>query len=213
MAIKRKTSKVKNKVTKTKSKVSKAKIRASNRKINASKLRRNSSKTSKNKKLPHHLKNTVRVHGRLHDIVHVHDRKGKKHKVLKPLSVEFHVRDALQVILGAAVLAVPVGFTQEVWEMGAKLSNLNILVLFLISLLFISSFIYYSFYIRKLETHLGMFFLRLGSTYLLSVMVVGIILCIIGQVTFETGWLISLKRIVLVAFPASMSGTVSDSLR
>ena len=62
-------------------------------------------------------------------------------------------------------------------------------------------------------THLGMFFLRLGSTYLLSVMVVGIILCIIGQVTFETGWLISLKRIVLVAFPASMSGTVSDSLR
>lgn len=157
--------------------------------------------------------NTVRVHGKLHDIIHITARGGKKHKVLKPLHVEFHPRDALQVVLGAGVLAVPVGFTQEVWELGLTLSLGNVLLLLLISLLFIIAFTYYNFYRGKLDDHFEMFFLRVGATYVIAFCVVTTFLFLIGKAPLFSDLLLAFKRIVLVSFPASLSGAVSDSLR
>ncbi len=156
---------------------------------------------------------TVKLHGEVHDIIHVHDHKGKKHKVLRIRDVEFHLRDALQVVLGAALLAVPVGFTQEVWSLGETLSLTNIMLLLCLSLFFISTFVYYNFYRGTFARHKHMFFMRVGATYVLSLCVVAILLGLIGKISFGTELLISFKRIVIVAFPASMIGAVSDSLK
>ncbi|MCK4429723.1 MAG: hypothetical protein KAW19_00325, partial [Candidatus Aminicenantes bacterium] len=61
-------------------------------------------------------KEVVRIEGKLKEIVTIHDEKGKiLHKIISPLMVEFHPKDVLQVIIGAAILAVPVGFTEETW--------------------------------------------------------------------------------------------------
>lgn len=170
-------------------------------------------KKKKSKTKNSDLPKTVRVEGKLHSIVHFITPNGKKHKLLKPLQVEFHPRDALQIMLGAAVLAIPVGFTQEVWELAEILSSGHILLIALISLLLISSFVYYNFYHGKLDEHWSLFLLRIGATYILSMVVVGVFLMLIGKFSFITDFLISFKRLILVSFPASMSAAVSDSLK
>jgi len=84
--------------------------------------------------------------------------KPKKHSHLIP---EFHFEDFLQILIGAGVLAIPVGFTQETWELGEKLPSLNIGLIALISVLFISAFIYHHYYHKRLERHFPDFLERL----------------------------------------------------
>tara|TARA_Y100000310_G_C20605834_1_gene775415 strand:- start:487 stop:1017 length:531 start_codon:yes stop_codon:yes gene_type:complete len=170
-------------------------------------------KTANLKKKSDELPPVVRVQGKLHSIIHITTPGGKKHKLLKPLQVEFHPHDALQILIGAAVLAIPVGFTQEVWELAEILSTGNIIMIALLSVLLISSFVYYNFYHGKLDDHLELFVLRVGATYFLSMLVVGMFLLLIGKVYLFTDLALSLKRLVLVSFPASMSAMVSDSLK
>ena len=155
---------------------------------------------------------TIRVQGKLHDVIEIAEN-GKKHKVLKPLHVEFHQRDALQIILGALILATPIGFTQEVWELAETLTLENIIIISFLSILIVSSFVYYNFYHGKLDEHISLFLLRIGSTYGLSLFVVGLFLLLIGKLPYDTNLLLAIKRVVLVSFPASMSAAVSDSLK
>ncbi len=188
----------------SKSSKSKGKIKAK------PKSRSNSSSSSKISKLS---PKTIRLNGELHDIHQIKDHKGKTHKVIKPSSIEFQLRDALQVIIGASVLSVPVGFTEEVWRLGQTLPTNKILLLLIVSISFISLFVYYNSYKNKLKEHLNSFILRVSATYILSLVVVSILLFIIGKISGDISLITSIKRIILVAFPASMSAAVSDSLK
>ena len=162
-------------------------------------------------------KEVLRVHGHLHEVTTIHDEKGKPvHKMISPLMVEFHPRDLLQIMLGATLLAIPVGYTEETWRLGENMPLANVLTILAVSVLFIATFVYYNYYRqnRSLKEHAGEYIKRIIATYLASLVVVAFLLTIIQITTWTpTEWLVSFKRVVIVSFPASMSAAVADFLK
>ena len=155
-----------------------------------------------------------RIGGYLHRVIPVMDDTGKVvQTVLKPLMVEFRPRDLMQVIVGASILAVPVAFTEETWKLGEELAIPNVALLSLISMLFISLFVYFNFYRFQFKGHVAEYIKRCGAIYLFSLLVVALLLTIIGRCPWGTDLAVAVKRVLIVAFPASMSAAVSDTLK
>lgn len=155
-----------------------------------------------------------RIGGYLHRVVPVKDATGKVlDYTLKPLMVEFRPRDVMQVIVGASLLSVPVAFTEETWVLGAELPLANIIGLSALSLLFIGLFVFYNFYRFNFKGHTLEFVKRVMGTYIISLLVVALLLSIINKCPWSTDYLTAIKRIMIVAFPASMSAAVSDSIK
>ena len=156
----------------------------------------------------------IRVAGRLKEITTVRDEAGNiLHKIIAPLMLEFHPRDIFQVIVGASILAVPVGFTEETWQLGGSLPLVNILGLLFLSVLFISLFVYHNYYRRRFAVHKKEFFKRVISTYFFSFLIVALILTLIQRAPWNIDWALALKRIIVVSFPASMSAAVADTIK
>ncbi|MEK6934890.1 MAG: DUF2391 family protein [Nanoarchaeota archaeon] len=156
----------------------------------------------------------IRIHGRLKEITTVIDASGRVlHKIISPLMVEFYSRDVLQVLVGASILAIPVGYTEEAWNLGATLPLYNIIGFLLLSLLFISSFVYYNYYRERLKQHFSEFIKRTLSTYIISFIVVAILLTLIQKTPWTTDWLLAFKRVVIVTFPASLSAAIADVIK
>ena len=155
-----------------------------------------------------------RIGGYLHKLVPIVDSTGKVISyVTAPLMVELRPRDVMQIIVGASILAVPVGFTEETWSLGERLLLGNVLVLTVVSILFIAVFVYFNFYRFELRDHVFEYIKRVVAIYVLSLIVVGILLTIIEKCPWGTDNILALKRIIIVAFPASMSAAVSDTVK
>jgi uncharacterized membrane protein len=156
----------------------------------------------------------VRIGGILKEVITVSDERGVVlHRSVQALKYEMHLHDIVQVIVGSMILAAPIGFTQEVWELAGRLSVWQLVMLFLLSLLFIAIFIYYNDYENSLREHLGDFVMRLCITYILSFAVVGMFMTLIGQAPWSSDLMLSLKRVALVTFPASLSAAVVDMIK
>jgi uncharacterized membrane protein len=156
----------------------------------------------------------VRVAGRLKEITTIRDEAGNiLHKIISPLMIEFYPRDVFQVIVGASILAVPVGFTEETWQLGGSLPLANILGLLFLSILFISLFVYHNYYRRRFGTHKKEFFKRVISTYFFSFLIVALILTLIQRAPWNLDWVLALKRVIVVSFPAAMSAAVADTIK
>ena len=157
---------------------------------------------------------TRRIGGYLHRVVPIVDSAGKVlDYALHPLMVEFRPRDLMQVIVGASVLAVPVAFTEETWNLGVQLPLANVLGLSALSLLFIALFVYFNFYRFAFRGHVVQYCKRVVAIYVFALLVVGIILTIVQKCPWGSDNLLALKRILIVSFPASMSAAVSDTLK
>jgi uncharacterized membrane protein len=155
-----------------------------------------------------------RIGGYLHRVVPILDSAGKVlDYTLKPLMVEFRPRDLMQVIVGAAILAVPVAFTEETWRLGETLPLRNVLILSAVSLLFIALFVYFNFYRFAFKGHELEYGKRVASIYVFSLIVVGALLTVIQKAPWTTDTLLAVKRMLIVAFPASMSAAVSDAFK
>lgn len=150
----------------------------------------------------------------LHTIIPIVDKSGTVvHRVVKPLMVELRKRDVVQILVGATILAIPVGFTEETWNLGQRLPVLNVLMLALFSVLFIALFVYMNFYRYYLKEHLAEYIKRVLAIYLLSLVVVGGLMTIILQCPWGVDNMLAIKRIVIVAFPASLSATLTDAFK
>ena len=155
-----------------------------------------------------------RVGGYLNRVVPIVDGAGKVlNYALSPLMVEFRPRDPMQIIVGASILAVPVAFTEETWNLGAQLPLVNVVILSGISLLFIALFVYFNFYRFTFKGHIFEYCKRVVAIYVFSLLVVGVILTIVQKCPWGTDYVLALKRMLIVAFPASMSAAVSDTLK
>ena len=155
-----------------------------------------------------------RIGGYLHRVVPIVDDTGKVvQHVLKPFMVEFRPRDLMQVVVGASVLAVPVAFTEETWTLGEELAMGNVVALSFLSILFIALYVYYNFYRFHLKGNILDFIKRVCSIYFFSLLVVALLLTIIERCPWGTDMQIAIKRILIVAFPASMSAAISDNLK
>lgn len=125
----------------------------------------------------------------------------------------FFLHDLVQVIIGATILAIPVSFTQEVWEFSIKLPIINIIGIFMVSLIFISIFTYYHYHNISVKKHWGVFIKRASLTYVFSFITVCILLILIGKASLFNEVIVSLKRAVIVSLPASMSASIADTIK
>lgn len=152
--------------------------------------------------------------GYLHRVIPIFDKSGEVvQRVVKPLMVEFRLRDALQTVVGASILAIPAAYTEEAWNLGSDLPVANILAIAIISVLFIATFVYFNFYKGYIAEFRAQFVVRVVTTYVVSILVVATLLTVIEQCPWGVDNALALKRIVVVAFPASMSATVTDALK
>ena len=155
-----------------------------------------------------------RIGGYLHKVVPIRDGTGKiLNYALKPMMIEFRPRDMLQIIVGATILAIPLAFTEETWRLGEVLPGRNVAMLAIISVLFVAFFVYFNFYRFNFKGHGFEYLKRVISTYLFALIVVGVILTVIQKCPWGADNVLAVKRLVIVAFPASMSATVSDALK
>jgi len=150
-----------------------------------------------------------RIGGYLQKIVTIKDASGKVvYTVMAPFMVELKPRDIMQIIIGATVLAIPVGLTEETWILGNELSIFKVSLLGLISILFLSLFIYFNFYRFHIKGHIFDYIKRVLATYILSLLVVGGLLTIIDKCPWGSDSIVAIKRIIIATFPASMAATL-----
>lgn len=155
-----------------------------------------------------------RIGGYLHKIVPVVDQTGKViDYAVKPLMVELRLRDIMQIIVGAVILAIPVGFTEEVWNLSGRLPNKNIFLISLISIFFIAIFVYYNFYREQLSGFFFEYIKRVIAIYVISLLVVAVFLTLIDKCPWGIDNILAIKRTIIVAFPASMSAVISDAIK
>lgn len=155
-----------------------------------------------------------RINGYLHRVVPIADKSGEIISyALKPLMLEFKPRDIMQVIVGSTLLAIPVSMTEEAWVLAENLPLANISALATLSLVFISVFVYFNFYKVTLKGFVLDFIKRVIGTYIISLLVVASILTILQKCPWGLDNLLAFKRIIVVAFPAAMSGTLSDTIK
>ncbi|MDJ0866518.1 MAG: DUF2391 family protein [Myxococcota bacterium] len=156
----------------------------------------------------------IQVGGRLHRLTPIVNRAGQVvHHAVTPLMVEIKSADLIQILVGAAVLSVPVSLTEEAWNLAEQLSTARIGVLAGVSLGLIAAFVYCNFYRHHLREHLGAYVTRVLLTFAASFFVAGLLLTLLDRCPWGTDDVLALKRIVIVAFPASMSAALSDSIR
>jgi len=157
----------------------------------------------------------VRIGKHLNEIVTMKDASGNLlHKVMKPVMFEVYPRDIMQLIVGAVLLSTPVALTEEVWELGKILPIQKVFLLALLSVLFTSLFVYYNFYRQHLKDHFMEFIKRIVLVYVISLCVSYLVLYLFHQAPLGgASWIITVKRMVIVAFPASMSAAVADMIK
>ncbi len=140
--------------------------------------------------------------------------KGVIVNMIAPIRHEFHTKDFLQVLVGASILAVPVGYTEETWLLGEVLPFYpNILGFLILSLLFIGAFTYYHYYKHGIGEHRKEFLTRVILTYLVAFSIVAIVLALVGKTHWDVDWILTIKRIIIVAFPCSLSGAIADTIK
>lgn len=117
--------------------------------------------------------------------------------------------DIIQVVIGASALTVPVAFSEEAWRLSETLPLLNVMVLFLLSLIFIGLYSIQGIFQGKIKHRLYHFILRAIIDYGITLVVVFVILFALNRMPFDEP-IIALKRIILLSFPASMGGVIVD---
>ncbi|MEP4148370.1 MAG: DUF2391 family protein [Halioglobus sp.] len=152
--------------------------------------------------------------GYLHSIIPIVDSSGAIiQRIVKPLMVELNLRDIIQIFVGATLLAIPMAFTEETWQLGEKLPLLNIGFLALLSIMSIAIFVYSNFYRYYLHGFVFEYIKRVVAIYVISLFVVGFLMTVIQQCPWGVDNVLAFKRIILVAFPASMSAVAIDAIK
>ena len=129
-----------------------------------------------------------------------------------PPMVKFRLADAVEIIVGASVLALPVAYTEEVWKLGEQLPWPNIIAVLGTSITIMALFVYFIFYREHWRGNVVEYFIRVVAGYTITLLVVAIILAMFQKLPWATDPAIAIRRVILVGFPACFSATVVDSM-
>jgi uncharacterized membrane protein len=155
-----------------------------------------------------------RIGGYLHRIIPIFDSAGKiLNYAVSPLMVEFRLRDFMQVVVGASILAFPIALTEEVWKLGEELPLINAFALSGLGLIFIAFFVYFNFYRYMFREHKIEYVKRVLFIYFTSLTIVAIVLTILQKCPWQSNLDVAIKRVLIGAFPAAMSASISDILK
>ena len=127
------------------------------------------------------------------------------------MKLSFNIEDASQLIIGAFALAIPISFSEESWRLGETLPTENLFLIFGISILFLSFFAYGSIFQGNIKNRILAFVIRIIITYLITIFVVSLVLLAIGKLPLISDTAIAIKRLIVIAMPASIGGIVVDS--
>lgn len=125
--------------------------------------------------------------------------------------LSFNLEDASQIAIGAFALAVPVSFSEEAWRLGETLPFLNLLLLFLLSVFFLSFYAYESVFQGKIKYRALVFGFRIVIAYVIAGSVVSLVLLSLGKFPLFSAPAIAFRRLIIIAMPASMGAIVVDS--
>lgn len=155
-----------------------------------------------------------RIGGYLHKVVPLVDNSGKiVQRFITPMMLELRRRDIMQIVVGSSILALPLAYTEETWNLGSELPIGNVILIGLLSLLFITLFVYYNFYRNFLKDYVYDFIKRVVLIYVISLIMVAILLTLIEKCPWGIDNMLAIKRIIIIGLPASMSAAVTDSLK
>jgi len=127
------------------------------------------------------------------------------------MSLNLNGEDIAQIIIGAAVLAVPISFSEEAWVSAITLPLPNLLLVVLLSFGFLTLYSYQSLFQASVKNRLFIFVFRICLAYLLTSVVVAVVLLSLDKLPLLGDPIVALKRIILVSMPASMGAIVVDS--
>lgn len=125
---------------------------------------------------------------------------------------EFSRRDFAEIALGGSIMAFPVATTEEVWNLGTELSLLHVMMFTAASMLVLALTIYGLHYRAEGIPNRKAFIQRLVATYGATLLISAALLYGVGRFDILHDSLTSLKRAILVAYPASFAATAVDSL-
>jgi uncharacterized membrane protein len=127
------------------------------------------------------------------------------------MNLSFNLEDASQVTIGAFALAVPVSFSEEAWKLGETLPLTNLLLVFVLSVVFLSFFAYESVFQANIKYRISVFLIRIVIAYLIAALVVSLVLIALDKFPLLTEPAIALKRLIVITMPASMGAIIADS--
>jgi uncharacterized membrane protein len=127
------------------------------------------------------------------------------------MKFSFNMEDASQVFVGAFALAVPISFSEEAWLLGETLPFHNLIMLFVLSLLFLTIFTYQSVFQKDIKSRFFVFIFRIVVAYLMTALVVALVLLCLDKLPVLTDPITALKLIIVITMPASMGAIVVDS--
>jgi uncharacterized membrane protein len=127
------------------------------------------------------------------------------------MKLSFNLEDASQVAIGAFALAVPISFSEEAWRLSETLAWENLLMLFSLSVIFLSFFAYESVFQGKIAYRIPVFLLRILIAYSIAALVAALVLFSLDKFPIIEDPTLALKRMIVVTMPASMGAIVVDS--
>lgn len=155
-----------------------------------------------------------RINGYLKEVVTFFDSSGKPiSQVINPLMVELKPRDILQIFVGAFLVASPLSFTEEIWQLSVSLNKNNAYALGFISFIVSALFIYFNFYRYKLRGHLLEFIKRVIATYVISISSIILILVLIDKFPIVETPYVAIKRVIIIGFPTIFAAVITDYLK
>ena len=126
--------------------------------------------------------------------------------------VEFSRQDVAEIAIGCCIMAFPVATAEEIWTLGETLSTVRALLLAVASIFFLALLMYQLHHSTVAGSDRRDFALRVVSTYGLTLVISALILFSIDRLDLFDEPQVALKRVILVAFPASFAATTVDSL-
>lgn len=127
------------------------------------------------------------------------------------MNISFNLEDASQVAIGAFALAVPISFSEEAWKLGETLPLTNLLLIFVLSVVFLSFYTYESVFQGNIKYRIPVFLIRIVIAYFIAALVVSLVLIALDKFPLVAEPTIALKRLIIITMPASMGAIIVDS--
>ena len=127
------------------------------------------------------------------------------------MNLNINFEDISQIVIGAFALAVPISFSEEAWKLGESLPLINLIFLFVLSLVFLSFYTYEGVFQAKVKNRMIVFVFRIFIAYIITVLIVSLVLISINKFPILAEPVIAIKRLIIISMPASMGAIVVDS--
>ena len=127
------------------------------------------------------------------------------------MNMSFNLEDVGQVAVGSFALAVPIAFSEEAWKLGETLPLMNLSLIFILSIAFLSFYAYESVFQADIKYRIPVFISRIIFAYLIAAIVVSLVLFSLDKFPLITDTYVALRRLIVVTMPASMGAIIVDS--